>query len=261
MPKTTKGGEHGVTTAKGGAGYLSSAQAKRSYDRLGSRQDWQGVLENPGFDELIAHAAFDSAQSIFEFGCGTGRLAARLLQHDLPANARYVGVDISSTMYSLADKRLKLWSERALVHQSAGSPCISQPDFSFDRLVSTYVFDLLSPDFIDQLLFEFHRLLVPGGKLCLVSMTLGTSPVSRSICWCWQRVWRHRPGIVGGCHPIELSEYSRRELWEPDYQARITTWGISSEVLLATARQMNLNSRIITPKETSNGNIIHHRCD
>jgi hypothetical protein len=93
------------------------------------------------------------------------------------------------------------------VDQSDGTPRITEPDHCFDRFVSTYVFDLLAPDFIDQLLSEVRRLLVPEGKLCLVSMTFGASPVSRAVCWGWQRLWRISPSIVGGCHPIEFSDY------------------------------------------------------
>jgi ubiquinone/menaquinone biosynthesis C-methylase UbiE len=158
------------------------------------------------------------------------------LQQQLPSDAGYVGIDISRTMFSLAHKRLKPWSDRARVYQSEGSPRISEPDRSFDRFVSTYVFDLLSPDFIDQLLSEAHRLLLPGGKLCLVSMTFGASPVSRAVCWGWQRLWRLRPGIVGGCHPIELSEYLRSEWWSADYTNKVTSWGVTSEVLVASAK-------------------------
>ena len=218
--------------------YLSPAEAKRFYDRLGSAQDWQGFFENPAINELIGHAAFDSAYSVFEFGCGTGALAARLLQHHLPADARYVGFDISTTMVSLAQERLKAWSERAGVYQSEGSSRIPEPDGTFDRFVSTYVFDLLAPDFIDQLLSEAHRLLVPEGRLCLVSMTFGASPLSRAVCWGWQRVWRLRPGIVGGCHPIELSDYLRLNGWKPDHQTKVTSWGVTSEVLIASVRKM-----------------------
>ena len=157
--------------------YLSPAGAKRFYDRLGSGQDWQRFYENPATSQLIAHAGFDSAHSVFEFGCGTGAFAAGLLQHRLPADARYVGLDISGKMVSLALERLKPWSDRARVYQSDGSPRIPEPDSTFDHFVSTYVLDLLAPDFIDQLLSEAHRLLVPGGKLCLVSMTFGASPL------------------------------------------------------------------------------------
>lgn len=216
--------------------YLSPAEARCFYDRLGSVQDWQGFFENPAIDEMIEHAAFDSAHSVLEFGCGTSAFASRLLQHHLPAEARYLGLDISSTMVSLAQKRLKPWSDRAHVHQSDGSPRIAEPDRSFDRFVSTYVFDLLAPDFIDQLLSEAHRLLVPGGKLCLVSMTFGASRISRVVCRGWQRVWRLRPGIVGGCHPIELSEYLQADFWKVEHQSKVTSWGITSEVVVASAK-------------------------
>ena len=216
--------------------YLSPAEAKRFYDRLGSRQDWQGFYENPAINALIEHAGFDSAHSVIEFGCGTGTLAARLLREHLPAKATYLGADISSTMVSLAQERLKPWSERARIHQSDGSPRIAEPDHSFDRFVSTYVFDLLAPDFIDHLLSEARRLLVSEGKLCLVSMTFGRSPLSRAVCWGWKRLWRLSPSIVGGCHPVELSEYLRTDWWRPDYQTKVTSWGITSEVLVASAR-------------------------
>ena len=214
--------------------YLSPEEAKRFYDRLGSAQDWQRFYENPAINELIAHSAFDSAHSVFEFGCGTGALAAHLLQHQLPADARYVGVDVSSTMVSLAREHLKPWSERARVDQSDGTSRMPDPDRTFDRFVSTYVFDLLAPDSIDQLLSEARRLLVPGGKLCLVSMTFGASTFSRAVCWGWQRIWRLRPSIVGGCHPIELISYVRLKWWNPDYQAKVTGWGITSEIVVAS---------------------------
>ena len=216
--------------------YLSPAGAKRFYDRLGSGQDWQRFYENPATSQLIAHAGFDSAHSVFEFGCGTGAFAAGLLQHSLPADARYVGLDISSKMVSLARERLKPWSDRARVYQTDGSPRISEPDNSFDRFVSTYVLDLLAPDFIEQLLSEAHRVVVPGGKLCLVSMTFGASPVSRAVCWSWQRLWRISPGIVGGCHPIELSNYLPSGAWKPNHQTKVTSWGVTSEVFVASAR-------------------------
>ena len=216
--------------------YLSPAGAKRFYDRLGSGQDWQRFYENPATSQLIAHAGFDSAHSVFEFGCGTGALAVGLVQHRLPADARYVGLDISSTMVSLARERLKPWSGRARVYQTDGSPRIPEPDNSFDRFVSTYVLDLLAPDFIEQLVPEAHRVLVPGGKLCLVSMTFGASPLARVVCWGWQRLWRLSPGIVGGCHPIELSDYLPSGAWKSNLQTKVTSWGVTSEVLVVSAR-------------------------
>jgi ubiquinone/menaquinone biosynthesis C-methylase UbiE len=158
------------------------------------------------------------------------------LQRYLPADARYVGLDISSTMVSLARERLKPWLERARVYQTDGSPHIPEPDHSFDRFVSTYVFDLLVPEFVEQLLSEAHRLVVPGGKLVLVSLTFGASRLSRAVCSGWQLLWRLSPGIVGGCHPIVLSDYLRPGWWKFDHQTKVTSWGVTSEVLIASAR-------------------------
>jgi hypothetical protein len=139
-------------------------------------------------------------------------------------------------MVSLAQERLKPWAERARAYQSNGSSRVPEPDRSFDRFVSTYVFDLLSPDFIDQLLSEARRLLVPGGKLCVVSLTFGVSPLSRALCWGWQRLWRLSPGVVGGCHPIELSDYLNSEQWKADRETKVASWGLVSQVLVASAK-------------------------
>lgn len=62
---------------------LSRAQVKLFYDRLGARQDWQAFYEDPAAEELIAHAEFEKAKLVFEFGCGTGRFAERILAHHL----------------------------------------------------------------------------------------------------------------------------------------------------------------------------------
>jgi hypothetical protein len=50
------------------------------------------------------------------------------------------------------------WLPSHQTPQSDGSPRIPESDHSFDRFVSTYVFDLLAPGFIDRLLSEAHRL-------------------------------------------------------------------------------------------------------
>ena len=44
-------------------------------------------------------------------------------------------------------------------------------DHSTDRLISSYVLDLLSDGDIRALFAEAHRVLMPGGRLCLASLT------------------------------------------------------------------------------------------
>src|SRR6266516_1733321 len=51
--------------------------------------------ERPGVNDLLAHGSFPGDRSVFELGCGTGRLAGSLLASHLPADAGYLGADIS----------------------------------------------------------------------------------------------------------------------------------------------------------------------
>ena len=64
--------------------------ARRFYDRFGSKQDTQGFYENPALDDLLEHADFDHARSVLEFGCGTGSFARRLFKMVLPEDAHYL---------------------------------------------------------------------------------------------------------------------------------------------------------------------------
>jgi len=71
---------------------LSHEEARAFYDWLGTRQDSQRLYEDPALADLLAHADFGEARSLFEFGCGTGRLAERLLSDWLPSDCRYQAV-------------------------------------------------------------------------------------------------------------------------------------------------------------------------
>ena len=151
--------------------------AKRFYDHFGKMQDRQ-FYERAPLNDLVAHAGFEQASSVFELGCGTGRFAARLLAERLPSRAHYVGIDISTTMLDIATQRLKHWSSRATIEQLDGTKGLPYADCQFDRFIATYVFDLMPLSSIGPLIDEAHRLLSHNGKLCVVTSIEGIGPVS-----------------------------------------------------------------------------------
>jgi ubiquinone/menaquinone biosynthesis C-methylase UbiE len=212
---------------------LTIDRAKRFYDRMGARQDWNRFYEDPAVDVMIRHADFGHAHSVVEFGCGTGRLAERLLVSHLAPAARYLGLDASTTMASLARSRLKRFGDRAEIRQSDGSPRIEAPDGSFDRFVSTYVFDLLSRADIAAAMAEVYRVLAPGGLLCAVSLTHGRTRFSRCVSKTWQGIWSLSPATLGGCRPIELSEFIDTARFEISHLEVVSSYGLSSEALVA----------------------------
>ena len=216
-------------------GTLSHNEAKRFYDRFGIKQDRQ-FYESKAIDDLIANAGFESARSVFEFGFGTGKLAVTLLRNRLPADSRYIGVDISSTMLDIAKERLKRFGQRVELRLSHGSFRSGQQDRTIDRFVSTYVLDLLPPGDIKTVLKEAGRILHPGGLLCLVGLTFGDNLLSRLVTGVWNGLYSLKPGITGGCRPIRIAGYIDNSIWRIDHHSIVTSLGVASEILIAAPK-------------------------
>ena len=208
------------------------SEAKRFYDRFGSKQDLQ-FYERRALRQLVDHADFEHASSVFELGCGTGRLAADLLRDHLAEDARYFGVDISTTIIGIAERRLAPWSERVTVQQADGTSNTAYPDACFERFVATYVLDLLSEDAIHSVLVEANRLLARNGKLCLVTSTEGTGAFSRVLSSMWKRIYAFNPRLVGGCRPLRVSALLDATVWRIEHVEIVSSWGICSEILIA----------------------------
>lgn len=215
---------------------LSHRDARRVYDRIGSFQDRQAFYEDKTTDELVAHGAFAEADRVFEFGCGTGRFAASLLSQHLPPHATYRGVDLSPTMIRLASERLAPFGDRAEVVLSEGGPPVSEPDAGCDRWVSTFVLDLLSESEIDAVLSEAHRMLVPGGLLCLAGLSTGSTWYAKAAARAWSAVHRLKPDLVGGCRPLDLLPRLSPERWKVVHHVAHAPFFIPSEAIVAQRR-------------------------
>lgn len=215
---------------------LSRPAAQAYYDRFGRKQDSQGFYEDSAIDDLIAHADLASVRRVFEFGCGTGKLAARLLERDLPADASYLGCDISPVMVGIARERMEPFGERAQVIRSDGAVAFAEDDHSVDRVMSCYVLDLLPDADIRRFFAEAHRVLGTGGRVCLASLTRGISPLSRAVSSLWAGVFRLRPALVGGCRPIWLEDHVDARQWRILHRHVVTPFGVPSEVMIAETR-------------------------
>jgi SAM-dependent methyltransferase len=212
---------------------LSHQAARRIYDRIGARQDTQAFYEDVATGELIRHGEFESALAVFEFGCGTGRFARMLLGDHLGRAATYRGVDLSPTMAGLAEGRLSEFADRASVVLTDGGPPALEPAASFDRFVSNFVFDLLSEADIAAVVSEAHRMLRPGGLLCLASLSPGHGLASRAVIRVWSLLHRLDPRLVAGCRPIELLPFLEEGRWKIRHHRALAPYGLPSEAIVA----------------------------
>jgi ubiquinone/menaquinone biosynthesis C-methylase UbiE len=139
-------------------------------------------------------------------------------------------------MRELAGRRLARYAARVELELGDGSLRLPFPDGAFDRFVAAYVLDLLSPDEIELALHEAHRLLEPGGLLCLVSLTPGRTALARLVTRIWEALWSLHSTLVGGCRPIELAPRLDSRSWSLCHDAVVARLAVSSEVLVAEKR-------------------------
>lgn len=245
MPVTALGSDHlpmskrrGARAIRSGSGVtgLSPQAAARVYDRIGRLQDTQAPFERPALDRLVRAGDFARARSVLEVGCGTGSLARRLLAQELPRGSTYTGLDVSTRMVALSRRRVAPWAERARILQVDGSLPLPAADSSADRIIAAYVLDLLDPAYAGRLIEEATRILTPGGRLCLVSLTQGKSRRGRALTRAWRWIWERAPQLVGGCRPIQLARLLEQANWNVVVDAVIESWSVPSEILVAAAQ-------------------------
>lgn len=216
---------------------LTHAEARAFYDRFVELQDWQHFYEDAAAAELIRRGDFSSARAVLELGCGTGRLAERLLTAELPPDASYLGLDVSVRMVERTRRRLARFGPRAKVVATDGSLRLRVATGSHDRFVAAYVLDLLSEPDIRLALNEAHRILVPGGRLCTASLSAGSSPSSRLVARVWTAIHHVAPIAVGGCRPIDVRAILAADAWHVSFSETVVSFAVPTQVVVATARK------------------------
>lgn len=212
--------------------YLSTDEAAAVYDRIGRWQDTQSFYERPAATALLRAGRFDQAHDVVEIGPGTGALAERLLADHLPGDAQYHGLDVSPRMVGLARVRIRPWADRAEVGLLRGAEPWPLPDHASDRVVASYVLDLLSPDATAHFFAEAARVLTDDGFVVLAGLAPGVRGTSRLVSTAWRRVWQVDPRLTGGCRPVELEERLPPD-WEFVSSGRVVAWGVCSGILTA----------------------------
>lgn len=215
---------------------INRDDVRRFYDKFGARQDRQAFYEDAAIDLMIKLGKFSGAQAVFELGCGTGRLAGRLLSDHLPVATRYAATDLSSTMVRLARDRLLPFGQRCQVYPSDGDFDFPSYGGPFDRFVTTYVLDLLSPAEIQDVFTNAHAAMVPGGLFCHAGLTEGVGPASKTTSAFWALIHRFKPILLGGCRPLVLAELVPTDGWRVIHREVVVSAAIPSEVVIAERR-------------------------
>ncbi|NND71252.1 MAG: methyltransferase domain-containing protein [Rhodothermales bacterium] len=188
------------------------------------------VVERKARDVLITNSGIRNGDSVLEVGVGTGLNFPRIV--DLNPEGRTVGVDITPAMLARARKRMLKKSHTKYELLLADAYELPFERNTFDVVINSYMFDLLSARDMITVLKEFSRVLKPGGTLALAYMSPGERWFERF----WDSLYRIHPFILGGCRGVTAIPYLDDTGFDHINAIPISYRTFPSEIIIATAR-------------------------
>lgn len=164
------------------------------WDRNARFYDLQRFLEKPALRAAIALAGPGSDDRVLDVGTGTGALL-RELARSRARPAEVVGVDASTRMLAHA-RSAGLPGEWRLQREDARRLPFSDERFSL--VFAAYLLNVLSDEDGEAVLRETRRVLVPGGRLVVVTPVEPASPLARPYRWLWDALPRRLPRWYAG---------------------------------------------------------------
>ncbi len=115
--------------------------------------------------DLVAQARIASGHRVLDLGAGTGTLAIMMKQAQ--PEAHVTGIDGDAEILAIAQEK-SLRACAVITFDLGNVSAMTYPQESFDRVVSTLVFSLLSREGKQSALREVYRVLRKGGELHFV---------------------------------------------------------------------------------------------
>jgi len=209
----------------------SRTQARHVYDRT-SR--WHRFVEEP-FERRARTDGLDllrvrPGERVLELGCGAGG-ALIALARAAGQTGRVVGLDLSPGMISQAAARLRragLADRAVLLVGDATS--IPWPDVSVDALFMAFTLELFDTPEIPLVLAECRRVLRPGGRIGVVSLSRAT-PV-RWPTRLYERLHDRFPAALD-CRPIHPRLAVEAAGFAQAQSRTIPLWSLRAEAVVA----------------------------
>ncbi|MBS3168636.1 methyltransferase domain-containing protein [Candidatus Woesearchaeota archaeon] len=177
--------------------HYNQSNIENSYSKFAWMYDlWSNLTESKAFRRVLEFISIKDGESILEIAVGTGILFEQIVR--LNPKGRNEGLDLSESMLKKARIRLMKYKHFNLIHGDASR--LPYNSNTFDILVNNYMLDLLPSEDYLSILREFKRVLKPGGKLVITTMTNGKEWYSKI----WDFVAKIAPSLLTGCRPVNL---------------------------------------------------------
>jgi len=147
-------------------------EAKRLYDRISRYYDCLTVaFEAKHARRALEYLSIERGERVLEIGFGTGRCLQRIAEQ-VGQEGKAYGIDISCGMLEVARRRLEKagLGDRVELHCGDASALPYRVN-TFDAVFMSFTLELFDTPEIPQVLQEVKRVLKPGGRLGIASMS------------------------------------------------------------------------------------------
>ena len=209
----------------------TKAEAKRFYDRISRIYGWvTGAFERKHGEYALELLSIADGETALEIGTGSGHCFEQMVRLVGEGGSCH-GVDTSTGMLDVTRDRLR----RSGLASGAGLCCADAArlpflDVSFDAILIAFTLELFDTPEIPQVLQECMRVLKPGGRIAIVSLSREGKATAAVRLYEWaHRKWPQ----VADCRPI----YAERSMTACGYvvasKSRARMAALPLEIVLA----------------------------
>lgn len=209
----------------------SKEDARASYNKLSRWYDVvAGSTEKKYRDWGLEKLSAQPGEKILEIGFGTGHCLVSLARA-VGSGGRVTGLDISDGMLAIARQRLQSegLAERADLHLGDAAKMDFIEAGSLDGVFMSFTLELFDNPEIPRVLQEIHRILKPGGRLAVVSMTKTNPPGVAVRMYEW---FHEKMPNYADCRPI----FARQSIEQSGFAIQDVSvssmWGLPVEIVL-----------------------------
>ncbi len=208
----------------------SRQQAQASYDRLSRWYDALAGSERRFTETGLDMLAAQPGESVLEIGYGTGHALIRLARA-VGATGRVIGIDLSRGMCAVAQQRIQRAGLSSCIELATGDACrLPLAAGSLDGIFMSFTLELFDTPDIPLVLDECRRVLIPGGRICIVSLA-AAQPASFAV-RCYEWLHARFPAAID-CRPIMLRQALEAAQFHSMACRGARMWGLPVEVCLA----------------------------
>ncbi len=209
----------------------SKEAARTSYNRLSRWYDLiAGSTEKKYRDWGLEKLSAQPGEKILEVGFGTGHCLVSLAKAVGPLG-HVIGLDISDGMLAITQERLRQedLNDRVDLHLGDAAKLDFLEAGSLDGVFMSFTLELFDNPEIPRVLQECHRLLKPGGRIAVVSMTKTNPPGMPVRMYEWFH--EHMPDYAD-CRPIFAGQSLEQSGFVIQDVNVSSMWGLPVEIVL-----------------------------